>query len=65
VIVLGVVPLEAATPVVERDHSTAAGERIDERGIPVVEVAAKVLQGHERSRIRHAARGAVGVRNAV
>src|SRR4051812_24122612 len=30
--------------VVEGDHSTAAGERVDERGIPVVEVAAKVLQ---------------------
>jgi hypothetical protein len=30
--------------VVERDHSSIRSERVDERGVPVVEVAAEVLQ---------------------
>ena len=34
--------------VVERDHPSIRGEGIDESGVPVVEVAAEVLQQHER-----------------
>ena len=38
----------ADADVVERDHASIRGERVDERGIPVVEVAAEVLQQDER-----------------
>jgi hypothetical protein len=34
--------------VVERDHPSLRGEGVDEGGVPVVEVAAEVLQQHER-----------------
>jgi len=34
--------------VVEGDHASIRGERIDERRIPVVEIAAEVLQQDER-----------------
>ncbi len=33
---------------VERDHPSIGGERIDQRGVPVVEVTAEVLQQDER-----------------
>ena len=35
--------------VVEGDHTSMCGERVDERGVPVVEVAAEVLQQDERN----------------
>src|SRR5262245_54537074 len=35
------------TDVVERDHAPLRGELVDEGGIPVVEVAAEVLQQNE------------------
>ena len=38
----------ADADVVERDHASIRGERVDESGIPVVEVAAEVLQQDER-----------------
>ena len=38
----------ADADVVERDHASIRGERVDERGVPVVEVAAEVLQQDER-----------------
>jgi hypothetical protein len=34
--------------VVERDHPSIRREGVDESGVPVVEVAAEVLQQHER-----------------
>jgi hypothetical protein len=34
--------------VVERDHASIGGERVDEGGIPVVEIPAEVLQQDER-----------------
>jgi hypothetical protein len=34
--------------VVERDHASLRGEGVDQRGIPVVEVAAEVLEQDER-----------------
>jgi hypothetical protein len=38
----------ADADVVEGDHAALGGECVDQRGIPVVEVAAKVLQQDER-----------------
>ena len=38
----------ADADVVERDHASIRGERVDESGVPVVEVAAEVLQQDER-----------------
>ena len=38
----------ADADVVERDHASIGGERVDERRVPVVEVAAEVLQQDQR-----------------
>ena len=47
--VFGVVPVVAPTPTLSNvDHASLRGERVDEGGIPVVEVAAEVLQQDER-----------------
>jgi hypothetical protein len=37
----------ADADVVERDHTSVRSERVDESGVPVVEVAAEVLQQDE------------------
>jgi hypothetical protein len=38
----------ADADIVECDHASIGGERIDQRGVPVVEVAAEVLQQNDR-----------------
>ena len=64
-IVLGVVPVEAPTPrlsnVITRRSRASASIK---RGIPVVEIAAEMLQRHQRRRVSAAGR-AVGVVDAV
>jgi hypothetical protein len=45
----GVVPVEPPTPgVVEGDDAAGGGQVVDQRGVPVVEVPAKVLEQDER-----------------
>jgi hypothetical protein len=41
-------PLEAG--IVDQDHLALAGQRVGQRGVPVVEVAAEVLEHHQRQR---------------
>ena len=52
--------------VVEQDHFAGSRQRVDERGVPVVEVAAEVLKQYERRSARRGiAEAAVGVADAV
>jgi hypothetical protein len=52
--------------VVEQDHLAHRGQRVDERGVPVVEVAAEMLQQDQRrSADRVVAEAAVRIRDAV
>ena len=51
VIVLGVVPVEPPTPALSKRHdSPVVRQRVDQRGIPVVEIPAEVLEEHEGRR---------------
>ena len=51
--------------VVEKDHLAFGGDRVDERGVPVVDVAAEVLQKDDRCTGCGVAEAAVGVVDAV
>ena len=51
VIVLGVVPVDPPTPALSNVTTRRSSrQRVDQRGIPVVEVPAEVLEKHERRR---------------
>ena len=48
----GTTPVEAPTPAIgEEEDLTILGEAVNERRVPVVEVAAKVLQTQQRRRV--------------
>lgn len=63
--VSGVVPVEPPTPAFERhDPPLPRRERVDQGGVPVVEIAAEVLEQDQRHRA-FAVGIAVGVADAV
>jgi hypothetical protein len=51
--------------VVEQDHLARGSKGVDERGVPVVEVAAEVLQQHERRGAGRVAEPPIRVRDAI
>src|SRR4051794_12912085 len=56
----------ADAAVVEQDDLAVRGETVDQRGVPVVQVAAEVLQAHQRWRVAPAvAEAAIDERRAA